>query len=108
MTRLPSRMMVDLLMRSASAAGGFATLLARGDDHGGAILIQCRDRDGDGPLLERQFDGQWQAVGPDPASSPADRADYVARRRRIDPDLWLVELDIAQAPQFVANLNPPT
>jgi hypothetical protein len=108
MTRLPSRMLVDLLFRSASAAGGFATLLARGDDHGGTILIQCRDRDSDGPLLERQFDGEWHTVGPDAAPGTADRADYVARRRRIDPDLWLIELDIAKAPQFVANLNPPT
>lgn len=105
MTRIPARLLVDLLMRSASAAGGFAAILARGDAHGGLVLIQCRDRGVEGDLLERQFDGRWQAVGPGPTAPPDARADYVARRRRIDPDLWLVELDIAQAPQFVANLD---
>jgi hypothetical protein len=68
------------------------------------LLIECRDRGADGPLLERQFDGSWQAVGP--SDDSAERAEYLARRRRIDPDLWLIELDIAQAPQFVANLDP--
>lgn len=106
MTRLPAKLFVDLLLRAAQAAGGFALLLARGDAHGGIILIQCRDRDGDGPLLERQIDGRWQAVGP--AADAGERAEYLARRRRIDPDLWLIELDIAQAPQFVANLDSNT
>ncbi len=105
MTRLPTRLLVDLLLRSAAAAGGFATVLARGDDHGGALLIQCRERGADGALLERQFDGLWQPVGPESASGPAERDAYIARRRRADPDLWLIELDIPDAPQFVAELT---
>ena len=105
MTRLPARLLVDLVMRSAMAAGGFAAVLARGDDHGGAVLIQCRDRDRPGPLVERQFDGIWQAVGPDPDADQASRDAYLERRRRADPDLWLIELDIPQAPQFIAELT---
>ncbi|MDX2209348.1 MAG: DUF1491 family protein [Sphingopyxis sp.] len=105
MTRLPARLLVDLLLRSAVAGGGFATVLARGDDHGGAVLIQCRDRGAEGPLLERLFDGLWQPVGPESAAGPAERDAYIARRRRADPDLWLIELDIPDAPQFVAELT---
>jgi hypothetical protein len=104
-TRLPSRLLVDLLLRSANAAGGFATVIARGDDHGGALLIQCRDRDAPGPLIERQFDANWQAVGPAEEAAAAERDAYVARRRRADPDLWLIELDIPEAPQFVAAMT---
>jgi hypothetical protein len=104
-TRLPSRLIVDLLLRSASATGGFATVLAHGDDHGGQILIQCRDRDVVGPLMERQFDGVWRAVGPAGADADTLRDAYIERRRRTDPDLWLIELDIAEAPQFVAALT---
>lgn len=105
MTRLPSRLIVDLLLRSASAAGGFAAVIRHGDDHGGSLLIQCRDRGTLGPLLERQFDGIWQSVGPGSVATDAERDDYLARRRRSDPDLWLIELDVAEAPQFVAALT---
>lgn len=103
--RLPSRLLVELLIRSAGVAGGFAMLLARGDDHGGIMLVQCRDRDQAGPLLERQFDGLWREVGPGAEASQDEQAAYVARRRAVDPDLWLVELDIPKAPQFVADLT---
>lgn len=105
MTRLPSRLMVDLLLRSTSAAGGFATVIARGDHHGGAILVECREQGRAGPLIERQFDGIWQAVGPDSAADSDARTAYLERRRRTDPDLWLIELDIPDAPQFVAELT---
>ncbi|NJS13893.1 MAG: DUF1491 family protein [Sphingopyxis sp.] len=108
MTRLPSRLIVDLMLRSAVAAGGFALVLARGDDHGGAIIVQCRDRDQLGPLLERDFNGRWQSVGPDGLNRDelaSDVEDYIARRRRVDADLWVVELDIPEAPQFVAALT---
>ena len=108
MTRLRSRLLVDLLLRSAGARGGFAAVLAHGDDHGGAILVQCCNRGQPGPLLERQFNGVWGGVGPALGASEGEQAAYVARRRAVDPDLWLIELDIVDAPRFVVELNPVT
>ena len=110
--RLKSRFLVDLLIRRAEAAGGFAAILAKGDDNSGIILVQCSDRGVPGPLLERRFaaDGGyvWEAVGPSGPkdSGPKDdesRENYRIRRRNADPDLWIVELDIANAPQLVAE-----
>src|SRR3546814_1047554 len=107
MTRLQSRFLVDLLIRRAEAAGGFAAILASGDADAGAILVQCSDRGASGPLLERRFaltgGYLWEAVGPDESADAATRAAYVERRRIADPDLWIVELDIANAPQLVAE-----
>lgn len=107
MTRVTSRFLVDLLLRKAQAAGGFGAILARGDDRAGTILVQCCDRGRPGPLMERRFgpDGlyHWEAVGPDANADEMDRADYRAKRRRIDPDLWIVELDIADAQRFVVE-----
>ncbi len=107
MARLTSRFLVDLLIRRADAAGGFATVLVQGDDHAGAILVQCRDRGLVGPLLERRFLSAghylWEAVGPDSEQDPTDRDAYVERRKSADPDLWVIELDIANAPQLVAE-----
>ncbi|MBO9698006.1 MAG: DUF1491 family protein [Sphingopyxis sp.] len=104
MTRLKSRFLVDLLLRRTEAAGGFAAVLAKGDETSGIILVQCSDRGEAGPLLERRFgaDGHyvWDAAGPKDDDS---RANYLEQRRKADPDLWLIELDIADAPQLVAE-----
>lgn len=107
MTRLTSRFLVDLILRQTQAAGGFAAVLARGDEHSGTILIQCSDRGRPGPLLERRFAANghyiWEAVGPDGPNDGESRANYQERRRAADPDLWIVELDIADAPRLVAE-----
>lgn len=107
MTRFKSRFLVDLLLRRTEAAGGFAIVLAKGDENSGIILVQCSDRGEPGPLLERRFgpDGRyiWEAVGPSDAKDGESRAIYQDRRRKADPDLWLVELDIADAPRLVAE-----
>lgn len=107
MTRLTSRFLIDLLLRRTQAAGGFATIIASGDEHSGTILIQCSDRGAAGPLLERRFSPGggyiWEDVGPADTSAGAERAAYQERRRKSDPDLWIVELDIADAPRLVAE-----
>ena len=104
--RLKSRFLIDLLIRRAEAAGGFATVLAKGDDDSGVILVQCSERGAPGPLLERRFAPSghyiWEAVGPDDPKDGESRANYQERRQKADPDLWIVELDIADAPRLVA------
>lgn len=105
--RLKSRFLVDLLLRRTEAAGGCATVLAKGDENSGIILVQCSERGEAGPLLERRFsmDGRyiWEAVGPTDPKDSESRANYQERRRKADPDMWLIELDIADAPQLVAE-----
>lgn len=107
MTRLKSRFLVDLLLRRTEAAGGFATVLAKGDENSGIILVQCSERGEPGPLLERRFSANghyiWEAVGPTDAKDSESRTNYQERRRKADPDMWLIELDIADAPQLVAE-----
>jgi hypothetical protein len=106
-TRLKSRFLVDLLLRRTEAAGGFAAVLASGDENSGIILVQCSERGEPGPLLERRFSPTghyiWEAVGPTDPKDGESRANYQDRRRKADPDLWLIELDIADAPQLVAE-----
>lgn len=105
--RLKSRFLVDLLLRRTESAGGFAAIVAKGDDTSGIILVQCSERGEPGPLLERRFSASghyiWEPVGPDDAKDGESRANYQDRRRRADPDLWIVELDIADAPRLVAE-----
>ena len=105
--RLTSTMLVGALIRSAQAQGGNAMVLAKGDATSGAILIQTIDRGRETGIFERTPDyasGGYHmvAVGPASDSSDQDRADYFARRRHSDPDLWIIELDIADGERFAA------
>jgi hypothetical protein len=83
-------MVVSALIRRIEAAGGHAMVLAKGDPTAGALLVQLAERGIAGPLVERApgMDGySWREVG------TGDAAGYIARRRRSDPDLWVIELD---------------
>ena len=94
--RLAAGMLVSALIRRAEELGGNGVVLAKGDATAGALLVQLAERGVAGALLERRLDEtgayRWAATGPDDAGQ---RGDYIARRRRSDPDLWVIELDVA-------------
>jgi len=105
--RLPSGVVVSALLRRVNDAGGIGMVLAKGDSQAGGILVIVQERGGNARFLER-------GLGPDGASAlietgprdPADALefnDYWRRRRSRDPDLWVVELDIAEAERFAAE-----
>lgn len=105
--RLTSAMLVGALLRRVTAAGGFGTILLKGDPTSGVILVQTLERGRETGLLERvsNFRGSHALMrcGPTPEEGPQAFASYMERRRRSDPDLWLVELDIADAERFAAE-----
>lgn len=102
--RLTSAMLVSALVRRVNAEGGAATVLAKGDATAGSILLILMERGVVRSVRERVMGGDgtyvWAAVGPDDES---ERDDYLSRRRARDSDLWLVELDIANAERFTAE-----
>jgi hypothetical protein len=106
--RLTSQVLVSSLIRRAEAEGGFGAVLARGDATAGAVLLILAERGTRNRLLERllQPDGHyaWQESGPS-AADEGEFAAWLARRRRTDPDLWLVELDVADAEGLAAAMN---
>jgi len=103
--RLAAGLLVAALIRRVQNAGGSGMVLAKGDATAGALLIQLADRGVPGALLERRLDAQgnyrWSPTGPDEDS---ERGDYIARRRRSDPDLWVIELDVADAMALVEEV----
>ncbi|WP_017668684.1 DUF1491 family protein [Sandarakinorhabdus sp. AAP62] len=100
--RLASRVRVDALLRRVSAAGGFATVLARGDDEAGAIAVVTREA-GEEALRAAVPGGSGRYEFAELARGDAVPA-WIERARRRDPDLWVIELDIPQAGQFVAEM----
>ena len=109
--RLPAQLEVQALVRQVQAAGGFAAILAKGEVDAGTILVVTCQNGLNSNIYERMpgLDGQrlWHSVkGHDP-ENPQQFQEYIDRRRRQDGDLWIVELDIANAERFI-GLLPPT
>lgn len=103
--RLAAGMLVSALIRRAEEVGGSGMVLTKGDATAGALLIQLAERGVPGPLLERRLDPngdyRWSPTGPD---ADSDRGEYIARRRRSDPDLWVIEIDAPDAMALVEDI----
>ena len=103
--RLPAHLEVSGLLRAVEAAGGFATVLARGERDAGTILVVCCENGRNARLFERMphpdGDRQWTLVKAQEADNPKDFSAYLDRRRRQDSDSWIIELDIADGERFI-------
>lgn len=104
--RLTSALSVQALVRRVHQAGGSAMVLARGEATGGGVLALLLDRGANPRFVERGLggdggDGLIRTVPKDP--DPAAVEAYWRRRRASDPDLWVVELDVADAERFAAE-----
>ena len=108
--RAAAGLLVSALIRRVEAAGGHAAVLARGDATSGALLLALAERGMTTGLLERTLTPSgaygWTPTGPkaDALEEPGALADYIARRRRMDPDLWVVELDSPEAERIAGEV----
>jgi hypothetical protein len=87
-----------MVLRMGQADGRFAAVLRRGDADSGGVLTVLRGRRGLSVLSQvRTADGQpaWlRATGPDPVDQATADA-YVARQIGFDPDIWVLEFEVA-------------
>ena len=106
--RPASGLLISAMIRRVEAAGGHAMVLAKGDATAGAILLVIADRGRTVRVVERMLGLDelycWNAAGPADLEEPQALPDYIARRRRNDPDLWVVELDSPDAEQIAGEL----
>jgi hypothetical protein len=103
--RLPAHLEVSGLIRAVDAAGGFATVLARGERDAGTILLVCCENGNHCRIYERmpQLDGsrKWTMTKSQDPENPSEFSEYQDKRKRQDGDLWILELDIADAERFI-------
>ncbi len=83
-------------------------ILAKGDETAGAVILLLRSRENQISAYARTNlgDGQvdWRALvenEPDPSEKLEK---LLEKQRRFDPDLWLIELDVADPARFIAEL----
>ena len=106
--RPASGLLVSALIRRIEAEGGSAMVIAKGDAIAGAILLLIADRGVLDKIAERvwRFDGGHglEPVGPADPNALGVAGDYVARRRKSDPDLWVVEVDHRDAERIAGEV----
>lgn len=107
--RIPTHLEIGGWRRTVEAAGGFATVLAKGEPDVGSVLLLTIESGGNLQLWERvpQRDGTrvFVPMATQVFDNEGDLTDYLQRRRLQDPDLWIVELDIPKPERFV-ELRP--
>ncbi len=107
--RLATSVYVNALVRRVNAAGGMAAVLSKGDETAGALLLATLEKGRNMGLWERALgsDGayRWTQISIQDIENEQEISEILMRRRRFDPDLWVVELDIADAARFAADLD---
>jgi len=106
--RLPAHLEIGSLIRLAESNGGSAMVLAKGERDAGTILVVTMCRGEDARLYERmpQLDGTRAFVQSkiQDIENPREFTEYLTRRQIQDPDIWIIEVDIADAERFIALL----
>jgi hypothetical protein len=109
---MPSRFSAHVeasgLLRRAESQGGFGTILKRGDQERGTIVLHVTRRGEHHCFVERTLGGNgsysWVRAGPAAGADPPLLADWSQKRVRFDEDLWLIELDVPDPERFIAEL----
>lgn len=95
MTRVTADFWVGAYLARLAGCGIPAHLVARGDRTAGAVLIKLAFMNGRASLFAREYDSAgrraWVALGEQQAEGEIDAA--IARQRKHDPDLWVVEVE---------------
>jgi len=113
--RVTTEFWVSALVRRIFNEGGFAAVLARGSASAGAIFIVSRDRFGVstlyGPAPQTEYDdakpGERMFALLLQSDDPSRVDEKLARERRFDPDLWLVEIEPAKEMTDLFPLTTP-
>jgi hypothetical protein len=103
---LSSDLWVAALIRRAEQQGAYATVARKGDARAGAVLVKAIDRRaGVARLYAEAFGREGERMWMEPVNS-TDEAEldaYLGRAARIDPDLWVVEIEDLQGRHFLTE-----
>ena len=97
---------VAALVRRAELGGGFGTVARKGDARAGAVLVKVLHRgDGTTRLYAEATRGDGERVWMRPALSDnePDLDRYIERAIRIDPDLWVVDIEDRHGRHFLTE-----
>jgi hypothetical protein len=97
---LKSEIWVQAFLRRCFAQGLFGAVTRKGSPEAGAIYLAINRLDGrlflygppPGPAYDERGEKRWERVRPEPVD-PLALNDIIAGLARIDPDIWVVEIE---------------
>ena len=103
---LSSDLWVSALIRRADLAGAFAVVVRKGDPRAGAVLVKVLNRQTGSTRLYAEatrLDGEQVWMRPAGSEQEPDLDAYIERATRIDPDIWVVEIDDREGRHFLTE-----
>ncbi len=97
---------VSALIRRAELEGAFATVARKGDPRAGAVLVKVLNRrQGSARLYAEatRADGERVWMRPARADQEVELDAFVDRAVRVDPDLWVVEVEDGAGRHFLTE-----
>ncbi|MFC3070970.1 DUF1491 family protein [Phenylobacterium soli] len=97
---------VAALIRRAELGGAFAVVARKGDARAGSVLVKVLNRtDGTARLYSEatRMDGERVWMQPQPSTEEPDLDRYIERSVKIDPDIWVVEVEDKQGRHFLTE-----
>jgi hypothetical protein len=97
---------VGALIRRAEAGGAFATVIRKGDARAGAVLVKALNRPSGTARLYAEatrMDGERVWMQPAPSDQEPELDAYIDRAVRVDPDVWVVEIDDREGRHFLTE-----
>ncbi|MFN3511440.1 MAG: DUF1491 family protein [Phenylobacterium sp.] len=97
---------VAALIRRVELGGGFAVVARKGDARAGSVLIKVLNRGQGTTRLYAEAtrgDGERVWMQPSLSETEADLDRYIERALRIDPDLWVVEIEDREGRHFLVE-----
>lgn len=97
---------VGALIRRAELGGAFAAVTRKGDPRAGAVLVKAVNRgQGTARLYSEATRGDGERVWMQPVASETETEldAYIARTVRIDPDVWVVEIEDRDGRHFLTE-----
>ena len=97
---------VGALIRRTEIGGGFAVVARKGDARAGSVLLKVLNRsDGTAKLYAEatRLDGERVWMQPAPSDQEPDLDRYIERAVRVDPDVWVVEIDDREGRHFLTE-----
>jgi len=101
---IPSSLWVSALLRRASIAGAFATIVHRGDEDRGDVLVKVTRARGEARLYAPAFnpDGpsEFERLAPE---DEAGVDELIGKRLKADRDLWVIEIEDREGRHFLTE-----
>ncbi len=101
---IPAHIWVSALLRRATGAGAFATIVHRGDEDRGDVLVKVTLARGEAQLYAPAFNPEGPSAFERLAVEDEAGVDVlIAKRRSADRDLWVIEIEDRAGRHFLTE-----